>query len=192
MPLFLTKSLFLSTTWCYDSVIASFFKVKETIFFQVAELKAHMPMEMLRMIKRTFKNALGKHINNILYSKSHIYIIIHNNLKLPTEKLCTLSQDQCNHCAVPENIHTHTNKAGLLEIPGGGVSTSKQIMKQNWKTVISIQRGGRCSNRKPFVGGVGIFSGTIHLKNDIRSTCIIHITYISCKVKIGKCTFVIQ
>ena len=58
-------------------------------------------------------------------------------------------------------------------------------MKQNWKTVISIQRGGKCSNRKPFVGGVWIFSGTIHLKNDITSACIIHITYTSCKVKIG-------
>ena len=33
--------------------------------FQVAELKAHMPMEMLRMIKRTFRDALGK----LLHSK---------------------------------------------------------------------------------------------------------------------------
>jgi len=27
---------------------------------QVAELKAHMPMEMVRMIKRSFKDALGR------------------------------------------------------------------------------------------------------------------------------------
>ena len=36
-------------------------KFKATVIFQVAELKTHMPMEMLKMIKRTFKNALGKH-----------------------------------------------------------------------------------------------------------------------------------
>ena len=30
-------------------------------FYQVAELKTHMPMEMLRMIKRSFKDSLGEY-----------------------------------------------------------------------------------------------------------------------------------
>ena len=38
-------------------------KVQPTVF-QVAELKAHMPMEMLRIIKRTFRDALGKLLNS--------------------------------------------------------------------------------------------------------------------------------
>lgn len=50
--------------------------------FQVAELKAHMPMEMLRMIKRTFRDALGKLLN----SKPLSLIIFETQQK----HLCTL------------------------------------------------------------------------------------------------------
>ena len=47
---------------------------KAIICTQVAELKAHMPMEMLRMLKRTFKDALGMNSN---------YITLFNNKMLP-------------------------------------------------------------------------------------------------------------
>ena len=59
-------------------------------FFQVAELKAHMPMEMLRMIKRTFKDALGKLLNS-----EPLSLII---FKPQQKHLCTLikTHDKCS------------------------------------------------------------------------------------------------
>ena len=65
-------------TACNLSVI-NFITTVDISIFQVAELKAHMPMEMLRMIKRTFRDALGKLLNSkplslIIYETQQKYL----------------------------------------------------------------------------------------------------------------------
>ena len=69
--------------------------------FQVAELKAHMPMEMLRMIKRTFRDALGKLLNSKPLSLIKV--------KTQQKHLCTLmkTRDKCSIYITNKYIHVH-------------------------------------------------------------------------------------
>ena len=65
-----------------------------------------------------------------------------------------------NYCAVPENIHTHPVE-GHWKFRGGGGSRKPKFLKESMELNWNFQRGGGIQTKKPFVGGVWIFSGTI-------------------------------
>jgi len=67
----------------------------------------------------------------------------------------------CEHCAVPENIHTPPTEGIGISWGVGGSGRPKHLkkcMKLNW----NFQRGGEVLEKIPSVGEVWIFSGTTH------------------------------
>ena len=88
--------------------VINFIITVDISIFQVADLKAHMPMEMLRMIKRTFRDALGKLLN----SKPLPLTIF----KTQQKHLCTLMEthDKCSIHITNKYIHEFRAKKKII------------------------------------------------------------------------------
>ena len=60
---------------------------------------------------------------------------------------------------VPEKTHTHPMEGQWKFLGGGGVLKAK-FLQEMYGNKLEFPGGGGVQNKKPFMGGVWIFSGT--------------------------------
>ena len=79
-------------------------------------------------------------------------------------------------CVVQENIHAHPNER-LTEIPRGRGVSKAQFFERKYDTKMEVLEGWGFQTKRPFVGGVWIFSGTTQYLNAVTQILLTWVAY---------------